>query len=105
MKEKNICKFIEKASFEALETYNFIYETSPDVMKSEYILKRNRMALIKQGEGNLMIDGVSYTFLPGNLIFTFEGETIRFNPSENTEYMYIEFSGSRADMLFSIFLI
>ena len=105
MKEKNICKFVEQSSIEKLEVYNFIYETSPDVMKNEYKLSKNRMILIKQGEGSVIIDGDAYNFTPGNLIFVFEEEILKFVPSENTEYMYIDFAGSRADVLFSKFCI
>lgn len=105
MKEKNICKFIEESSVEKIDTHRFIYETSPDVMKRELELKYHRMALIRQGSGNVIIDGTEYPFNAGSLIFAFSGEKFSVRAEKDTEYMYIDFGGARAETLFARFCI
>lgn len=105
MKSKNICKFISEPSFEKLEIHNFIYETEATAMTETKTLTTNRLFLFKSGTGQIMFNSAETAFVPGSLVFGFSGETFRVSPKEPTEYMYISFSGTRADSLFERFAV
>ena len=57
------------------------------------------MLLISQGNGYFSADGKMYPFKTGDLFFVFEGEAFFLSQGKNVEYMYIEFSGTRANDL------
>ena len=103
MNSKNICKFITETNPDRLEVHQFIYESDEDIIKTEVKLLSNRAILIKCGNGSIIIDGKEWSFSAGSLIFVFTGEKIVINQSEKCEYMYIDFSGMRADTLFARF--
>ncbi len=103
MKNKNICKFIPDVSLDQLKTHCFIYETNPDVMKSPFVLPHHRAILVTQGTGSFKFGESLTEFAPGNLVFGFENETFSTICDNSCEYMYIDFSGTRADTLFRRF--
>ena len=100
MKTKNICKFISEPSFDKLDTHSFIYETNIPTMKQPSILKYNRIILVKNGNFMFHIAGAQIKVNTGSLIFAFEGESFSVTATADEEYLYIDFSGGRADMLF-----
>lgn len=99
MKSRNICNFVSSPAIENLEIVRFVYETNLNSMKNPPTLHHHRMLLIKQGNGFLKMDNSSFPFQAGNLFFFFSGEKFCCEPSDNSEYMYIDFSGVRADAL------
>jgi len=101
--KKNICKFVTHRSDEKLEVYNFIYETDADIISEKQKSERNRLFLIKKGRGEFFADEKKYSFESGNVVFSFENEEFLFVPEKECEYLYISFSGSRANTLFYSF--
>ena len=99
MKSRNICNFVSSPAGENLEIVHFVYETNLNVMKKASTLSHHRMLLIKQGNGVLKSDDSTFSFEAGNLFFFFSGEEFCCEPSDDSEYMYINFSGGRADAL------
>ena len=105
MFDRNICKIIEETATDRLEITRFIYESNQDTMTIKTNVGTNRIILIKQGNGRLNIDMENICFETGSLIFVFKGEKIWVEPGDDCEYMYIDFSGSRSESLFSRFCI
>ena len=103
MNDKNICKFISETATDKLEVARFIFESNSETMKEERTVRENRITLVKQGKGKIVIDGVAHAVEPGSLIFVFKDEKMYMTPEETMEYMYIDFSGSRSESLFSRF--
>ena len=105
MKNKNICKFISSAVDDRLVFSCFILESDRDVMQQTRRLDDNRAILVKQGKGSFIFDGKAYPFEGGMLVFGFKGENFSAEPTDECEYMYIDFDGVRAGELFRRFLI
>lgn len=105
MKAKNICKLIYDNSQSQLETHCFVYETNVSVMQKPSILKHHRMVLVKKGTLVFQIGQAEIEADTGSLIFAFANETFCANTDDNGEYMYVDFSGGRADELFRRFKI
>lgn len=103
MKNKNICKIVTSATSDKLEVHNFIYETNPEVMRKEIMLTHNRAILVKQGKGKFVLDGKPFLFSAGTLVFGFRNETVRTSFDDDCSYMYIDFDGARAEVLFRRF--
>ncbi|MBE7053960.1 MAG: helix-turn-helix transcriptional regulator [Ruminococcaceae bacterium] len=100
MKTKNICKFIYEPSFDKLDTHCFIYETEISAMNKPNILKFNRIILVKNGEFTFFINNRQFKAETGRVIFAFAGESFYANTKLHNEYLYIDFDGNRADILF-----
>lgn len=105
MKSRNICKFVIDSADEKIKIMQFIYESDTETMKKCWYMENNRMILIKSGSGNVNISNKEYSFEAGNLIIVFKGEELAVFPEEKCEYMYIDFSGMRAELLFHRFMI
>ena len=88
---------------ETINVIRFIYETDESVMKKRAVIPHNRMLLVNKGSGSLSVEQSELEYSAGMLIFVFDGESIVMSPKEPTEYMYIDFSGARADGFFSRF--
>lgn len=99
MKNKNVCKFAELTQMHALEIRCFVLEADQAVMARRVQLKCNRAYLCTQGEGELRTESGVTCLQPGMLIFGFEHEWVSIVPHEHCEYMYIDFSGLRAQEL------
>ena len=63
----------------------------------------HRMILSTKGQGELSIDGAKYSFTSGTLLFAFAQETVCLSEGKDVQYVYIDFSGARAEELFSRF--
>lgn len=74
-------------------------ETDQAVMAQRVQLKCSRAYLCTQGEGELHADSVVIALRPGMLVFGFEHEWVSIVPQGHCEYMYIDFSGLRAQEL------
>lgn len=103
MRNKNICKFVTPSIDDRLSVSSFILESNEEVMKGNRTLINNRMLLFVSGEGRLRFDRTDMSFSVGDVIFGFKGESFAVSPGKGTEYMYIEFSGNRAEELFRRF--
>lgn len=99
VKKSNICKFVSGMRERDLYAAHFVYETDRAVMQRPYVMTENRMILVTAGSGSVIAADTPHAFAAGDLIFAFKGETVSFTPSGDCEYIYIGFSGSRADEL------
>lgn len=105
MKNHNICKFISPAQPGGLAVSCFVLESNTEVMQKAALLNEHRVMLIVQGGGEFRFDQMSFPAETGHLIFGFEGEMFSVQAMDECEYMYIHFSGLRAQELFSRFHI
>jgi len=103
MKSDNICKFISSSYSEKLSVSSFILESEAEKMERTVILTEHRAILVIQGDGMFNIDGHSIPFTSGTLVFGFKHESFTVVHGNECKYMYITFSGSRADELFRRF--
>lgn len=72
-------------------------------MQSPSLLKNHRAILVKSGNGKFIFNDKEFAFSGGSLVFGFTGETFCVVCSDECEYMYISFSGTRSDTLFRRF--
>lgn len=105
MKDRNICKFVTDAPSESIKIHNFIFESDSDTMKNSYKLDTCRIMLINEGSAVCTFDGKEYLVPSGSVVFGFKGECLSVAPRDQCEYMYISFSGTRAESLFARFKI
>lgn len=102
---KNICKFTPRSLAEPLSVSCFVLETDQKVMEKQVVLKEHRAILILRGNGAFEINNETLSFDTGELHFAFSGESFSIKQHQNTEYIYIGFSGDRADELLNRFSI
>ena len=103
MKNKNICRFIPEPAPDVLEIQNFVYEADREVMRKDYVLPEHRALLAVQGSGRFFADGKETSVSTGDVLFFFKDEETYCEPSDGLEYIYISFSGARAETLFRRF--
>ena len=103
MKEKNICKLIHNESQDRLETHRFIYETNVSAMQKTSALTHHRAILVKKGNLIFRIGNAKMDASAGSLLFAFSSEVFSADTVDNGEYVYVDFSGGRADELFKRF--
>ena len=99
----NICKFVPSGTSERLSVSCFIYESDAETMKKTVKLADNMAILATCGSGIFKFNGSEIPFSSGPLAFGFEGESFTVVSERACEYMYIRFSGLRADELFHRF--
>ena len=99
MKSNNVCKLSTSDMTDDLSASCFVLETDRDVMSLKTTLLSHRMILIDQGEGEFLFDNAPHAFVKGTLLFGFKGETFTLSRGEDVRYLYIDFSGTRADSL------
>ena len=99
MRSKNICKFpTERLAPNTLTIHCFVREAEAAVMGQPRALTANRLLLLTEGEGVSTVGDTDYPLRVGTLLFAFPGETVSFR-GEEAVYMYIDFTGARADEL------
>lgn len=103
MKSKNICKF-PSATFGncSLLLHRFVQESKAEVMHTRSALKAHRMLIVTGGSGVFSIGGGEYRASQGTLLFGFDGEDFVLLGGELL-YIYVDFSGARANELLSRF--
>ena len=99
MSAKNICKFTTSPFPDMLAVPCFVLESDPKVMATLTKLREHRLFLITQGSGNFVFDQKKIPFRSGALVFGFRGETFVVESAEPSEFMYLDFSGARAEEL------
>ncbi len=105
MKNSNICKFTLPKDQKGLDIDCFVFESNPEAMKIKRVLSANCVMLITDGSGSFSFKGEIFSLEKGDLIFGFQGENFFGNPNSDCKYMYINFSGNRAEELFRRFVI
>ncbi|MBQ8387737.1 MAG: helix-turn-helix transcriptional regulator [Clostridia bacterium] len=105
MKNQNICKFIATGGEDRLVTQSFVLESNKETMETLSTLDNHAVFLIMQGGGEMVFDGSHVPLEVGALVFGFIGESYFVRHRAETEYMYVKFSGNRAEELFRRFEI
>ena len=102
---RNICKSVESVFPAVLTISQFILETDPAAMQEPEKLYHHRLYLIARGSGSIFYNTESHPYRQGTALFCFSGEMVHTTPKEPSEYMYIDFSGPRAEELLHRFCI
>lgn len=99
MKRNNICKFPSSTALGgAISVSRFVKETDVEVMMSKNRLYSHRMLLVTEGNGQFLINGDLHSVEQGTLLFIFAGDDLCLF-SGSLVYIYIDYSGARADEL------
>lgn len=100
MSERNICKFYTPSMADPIRIHCFVYESSPEKI-SHFVpeLGRNKMILVTQGSGALRINGQDLPYTTGSLLFLFREDRVALAEDEDSHFMYVDFSGQRAEEL------
>ena len=100
MNERNICKLYTPSMADPIRIHCFVYESTPEkIAHFSPDLGRNKMLLVIQGSGLLSVNGLEYPYTVGDLIFLFRGDGVSLLQNEDSHYMYVDFSGQRAEDL------
>ena len=102
---KNICKFPLSTFTNELNTHRFVLETNQTTMKIPYKVNTHRLYLIEQGNAYFQVNEKSYTACKGTLFFIFENENVLLTQTDGVQFLYIDFSGTRANELLHRFSI
>ena len=105
MQNKNICKFVPAIYSESISFSCFVLETDKKAMKTKQKLNGYRLILVLEGKGNFKFDKTQVEFTKGMLLFGFKEEQVVACCEDESKYMYIDFSGIRADELIKRFNI
>ncbi len=100
MNSGNICKFYTPSLADPISIHCFVYESTPENI-SHFVpdFGRNKMLLVAQGSGALSVNGCPLPYNTGSLIFLFKGDSVSLLENEDSHYMYVDFSGHRAEEL------
>lgn len=101
----NICKFVTDRGTSRLNVHNFVYEKNAPAADELRIPRAHALHLIVTGQGRLVTEHAVRPLAAGMLVFTFAGVPARIENGGELEYLYISFSGPRADELFARFAI
>lgn len=99
MSKQNICKFYTPSQSDPILIHCFVFESEPEKLFESRVLPHNRMLLVTQGQGELSLNGIPAPFRTGGLIFAFSGESFSLSSSSDAEFLYVDFSGNRAEEL------
>ena len=100
---RNICKFITQDVSGQLLPQRFILESDRQVMTMTVTNPANRMVLVTKNAGKWKLDNQETPCRAGDIIFFFQHETYSFEGEKDFQYMYIDFTGLRAEELFRKF--
>lgn len=105
MSTQNICKFYTPSQSDPILIHCFVFESEPEKVFGQRSLPHNRMLLVTQGQGEITINDSRVAFKTGSLIFAFSGERFSLTACEDAEFLYLDFSGTRAEELLIRFAI
>lgn len=105
MKSSNICKFTFAKDASDLKVPCFVLESDPNAMEKKITLASHYVILVLEGKGSFQFDNIQFSFSTGDLIFGFKDESFNTHINEKCRYMYIRFTGNRADELLERFNI
>ena len=103
--QDNICKFVQPIESKSIKTVNFVYETNHNLFDKMRLKQEHTMNLVISGNGKLVTENWKYEITAGTLFFTMAGVHFKIENECDLKYMYITFSGERAEELFKRFSI
>lgn len=101
----NICKFVSDRGTSRLSVHNFVFEKNAPSTAEPRIPRTHALHLIVSGQGRLVTEHAVRPLAAGMLVFTFAGIPACIENAGDLEYLYISFSGLRADELFTRFAV
>ena len=102
--DRNICKFPAPRFSGEICISAFVHERDPEVMRKERVISEYCCILFVTGTACAEVGMMRYPLRRGNLLFCFRGETIAVTETaEAPSFLYINFSGLRAEELFHRF--
>lgn len=105
MDRQNICKFYTPSISDPISIHCFVFEANPEKVIHTSRLAQNRLLLATQGQGILSVNNHHISFHTGSLIFGFRGDALALIKNENSNFIYVDFSGLRAETLLQRFNI
>lgn len=102
---ENICKFVTNSSGDGLVITNFVFEKNCPEYDKMLIKQKHTMYIAVSGVGRFKTEHVEEMLLPGTLFFSFAGIPYMIENVDEFNYMYITFSGQRAQELFRRFAV
>lgn len=100
MSERNICKFCTPSQADPILIHCFVLESIPaNVARFTFVTGRTRMLLVTAGSGALSVNGHRVDYATGSLVFLFSGDTVSLAEDEASRYIFVDFSGRRAEEL------
>ncbi len=103
MNSQSMCKFILDSADGRLQLANFVYEATLPHAGEMQLLRSHTMYLVTQGAGEYRGEFLVRRLRPGTLFFSFAGAPSQINDAGGLQYMYITFTGERAEELFRRF--
>ena len=103
MNNKNMCKFVLDSSAGTIKTTNFVYESLVPHSGEMQLLSNHAAYLVIQGEGEYSGEFTRERIGSGMLFFSFAGVPFRIDNTVDLQYMFITFTGERANELFERF--
>lgn len=95
----NICKFIRTENSAEINILNFVYEKKAIFPQKFTIPATYSLHAVTSGVGKLHTTIKTHEIKKGDLFFTFAAKAYYIENSDNLQYIYINFSGSRAEAL------
>ena len=100
MSERNICKLYTPSMADPIRIHCFVYESTPEkISHFSPELGRHKMLLVTKGSGLLSVNGSRLPYATGDLIFLFRGDSVSLLNNKDSHFMYVDFSGQRAEEL------
>ncbi len=98
--DENICRFITTKKYdESINIINLVYEKEAD-FKQEYIFPSTyALALVTDGKGILHTYAGNFEIAKGDLFITFPAKAYYIENIHGLKYIYITFTGLRAQVL------
>lgn len=103
MDRKNMCKFVFASSGDIVKTISFVYESLVPHSGEMQLLSNHAIYLVMQGEGEYSNEYLKKRLKVGMLFFSFAGIPFRIDDTGDLQYMFITFTGERANELFKRF--
>ena len=100
---RNICKFVVTPAKDTLLTENFVLESEASETEEMAAVPFHRVCLVISGKGYCHTRQQRVSIGKGDLFFQLAGVAGCVENENNLQYMYISFSGHRADVLFERF--
>lgn len=102
-KNENICKFVDDSNANEIKILNFVFEKSSIENQNNETRNCNTINIVTNGKGKLIISGKENVLQQGDVFFTFKQIPYCILNTDNLEYMYISFEGTRSEDLFMRF--
>ena len=99
--DDNICKFVTTRSAGQLDVTNFVFEKRAAMAGRKQTRPVHVVHLAVSGKGRLITGDTTAILSPGTLFVTFAGQEYTIESTDSLTYMYISFTGTRVDKLFS----